>query len=278
MKIYLIANPLIKSDIQRRVALFEDVFEQRTIDYEILNPNVFDELSFKKNQEYKILRLTSDVLSLKLDAFIRPKKDFDGFSYILRSVLDSTLDVSKLNFVKTVEFISKDLDLLDKQVEALGGFPLIVKENSNSNGVGVIKVDSKEGLRSKLDFLLANGFINLQLKEFFAHTSQLRVLIAFNKFIAAMEIDASKVDFRTNVQHARGLRATRLVKVRADILDSCLKYARLRGADLIGVDVLINKRDFRLIEGNSPCNFIAINCLTNGAVPGLIVDAMLAKQ
>ncbi len=278
MKILLIANLYSRSDMQRRVEVFESALTVRNLDYKVLDPMNFNEANFDFNSEYSLIRLSSDFMSIKLDALIRPKVNKDCTSYIRRSYVESLYDMTELNFVKTIDFVSTDLNLLGSQVEMLGGFPLILKENSSSKGIGVMKIDSHHGLVSKLDFLRANNFYDIQLKEFFPHTSQLRVLIAYGKLITAMEYFVGEDDFRTNVIHNKFKRKRRLVKPRADILDNCFKYARLRGADIVGVDVLINQNDYRLIEGNAPCNFLAINSLTNGKVPGLIIDALLAKQ
>ena len=277
MLVILICNPKAQRDMLQRLELFVKVLEEKNIDFLVIDPHTFDETSFIAPVDYCVLRLSSDFLSIKLDAYLRPKSFFDCTSLISRSFVDCLYELDDLKFVKTIEFVSSDLSILKRHVEALGGFPLVLKVNGSSRGVGVMQVDSMNALISQIDFLKENACLDIQLKQFFSHTSQLRVLVAYGKLIGAMEIFSDDSDFRSNVNHTKKQRKRRLVKPRKDILENCLRYAAFRGVDFIGVDVLINGNDYRLIEGNAPCNFLSINSLTKGAVPGLIIDAMLDK-
>lgn len=278
MKIFIICNVKDKHNLAKRLELFENELRARNLVYEVLNPLNFDELSFDFNADYKIIRLSSDILSLKLDALIRKKKDLDMTAFLNRGIFETLIDTSSINFIKTIDFISSDRDLLQKQVDYLGGFPLVLKENGASRGVGVIKVDSMHGLFSKLDFLRANNFQDLQLKQYFEHKYQYRVLIAFNKLIGCVRVSTVEEEFRSNVSRTRIPKEKVLIELDPKIFNDCLKYYKLRGSDFMGIDVLVNhKGEYCLIEGNAPCDFLLMNRLTGGRVPALILDALLEQ-
>lgn len=279
MKIFLICNVKSKYNLSTRLELFESELKLRNLDFEVLDPLNFDEISFDFNLDYKVLRLSADILSLKLDALLRKKHDLDITSFLHRGVFESMLNLDSLNFIKTIDFVATERDHLQKQVDYLGGFPLVLKENSASRGVGVIKVDSMHGLFSKLDFLRANGFYDLQLKQYFEHKYQYRVMIAFGKLIGSIRITTLDEEFRSNVAINKRVKEKILIDLDPKILNDCMKYFKLRGADFIGIDVLVNQNgDYCLIEGNAPCDFLLMNRLTGGMVPALIIDAMLENK
>ncbi|KKQ44614.1 MAG: hypothetical protein US63_C0025G0019, partial [Candidatus Moranbacteria bacterium GW2011_GWC2_37_8] len=54
----------------------------------------------------------------------------------------STYKANDITMPKTLNLFSRDRDLLQKYVEFLGGFPIIIKSLGGSHGVGVMKIDS----------------------------------------------------------------------------------------------------------------------------------------
>jgi len=227
MKIFLICNLRSKHNLATRLELFESELKLRNLDYEVLDPLNFDEISFDFSLDYKVLRLSADILSLKLDALIRKKADLDITAFLNRGVFESMLDLESMNFIKTIDFVASDREHLQKQVDFLGGFPLVLKENGASRGVGVIKVDSMHGLFSKLDFLRANGFNDLQLKQYFEHKYQYRVMIAFGKLIGCVRVATVEEEFRSNVARTKCVKEKILIDLDPKILKDCLNIIDL---------------------------------------------------
>jgi ribosomal protein S6--L-glutamate ligase len=134
-------------------------------------------------------------------------------------------------------------------VDAVGGTPVIIKLLKGTQGVGVMKADSPEGVESIIDTLWGLGQ-NIILQEFIAESMgrDLRAIVIGGELVAAMRRTAKKGEFRSNLHRGgNGQRAELDPKYQRAALDA----ARIMGLGVAGVDLLESRDGPRVIEVNS---------------------------
>ena len=134
-------------------------------------------------------------------------------------------------------------------VDAVGGTPVIIKLLQGTQGVGVMKADSAEGVESVIDTLWGLGQ-NIILQEFVAESKgrDVRAIVVGGELVAAMRRTARKGEFRSNLH--RGGNGRR-VELPAAYARAALDAARIMGLGVAGVDMLESRDGPRVIEVNS---------------------------
>jgi ribosomal protein S6--L-glutamate ligase len=140
-------------------------------------------------------------------------------------------------------------DAIRSAVDAVGGTPVIMKLLQGTQGVGVMKADTPEGVESIIDTLWGLGQ-NIILQEFIAESKgrDLRAIIVGGEPVAAMRRTAKKGEFRSNLH--RGGAGTR-AELTPDQARAAIDAARIMGLGVAGVDMLESKDGPRVIEVNS---------------------------
>lgn len=179
--------------------------------------------------------------------------------------------------IPTIYNVSKHEDKrLKEYVEALGGFPIIVKSSGGSHGEGVMKVDSINSLRSVIGFISDDHSADLVLRKFIKSARHLRLVVLGDEVLDTIEYNTQVDDFRTNAV------AVPTVVARNDIEDDMKQIAvdavAALGLEFGGVDLLIDEHGKAYVaEVNFPCNF-ARNQLNTGAdIAGHMVDYLMNK-
>ncbi len=134
-------------------------------------------------------------------------------------------------------------------VDAVGGPPVIIKLLKGTQGVGVMKADSAEGVESIIDTLWGLGQ-NIILQEFIAESMgrDVRAVVVGGELVAAMRRTAREGEFRSNLH--RGGAGTR-AELGPDYARAAVAAARIMGLGVAGVDLLESKQGPRVIEVNS---------------------------
>lgn len=134
-------------------------------------------------------------------------------------------------------------------VDAVGGPPVIIKLLQGTQGVGVMKADSAEGVESTIDTLWGLGQ-NIILQEFIAESKgrDIRAIVVGGELVAAMRRTAKKGEFRSNL-HRGGAGAR--VELPAEYARAAIDSARIMGLGMAGVDMLESSDGPRVIEVNS---------------------------
>lgn len=142
-----------------------------------------------------------------------------------------------------------EIEQLDAAVHLLEEkFPMIVKTQSGSHGVGVIKVESYEGLKSTVQYLLAQK-TSLMLQEFIPHKESGRIMILGNEVIAAVMRTIPDGDFRSNMDQGAELKKHEASKEETEI---ALKVAHALGCQLSAIDYIMTEDgDMVIFEANS---------------------------
>ena len=115
-------------------------------------------------------------------------------------------------------------------------FPMIVKTVSGSHGVGVLKVDTYESLKSIVQLLLATD-TNLMLQEFIPHKESGRIMTLGDKVVASVMRSIPDGDFRSNKD--QGAELTKYVAT-AEEGEVALKIAKALGCVLCAIDYIID--------------------------------------
>ena len=175
----------------------------------------------------------------------------------------------------TVWNVPRDRQLIDRYVDFVQGYPVIIKITGGSHGVGVLKADSASSLYSIIDYL--HGINTPAIIRQFIHARHsARFIVLGDKVVASIEYSAPEHDFRTNIgRHP-------IVKPKefpAAIKRLAVQAVSTMGNQFGGVDILIdsNGRPY-ITEMNFPCNFARAANATNIDIAGLMIDFLISKS
>jgi ribosomal protein S6--L-glutamate ligase len=145
--------------------------------------------------------------------------------------------------------IARTPEAIRAAVDSVGGTPVIIKLLKGTQGVGVMKAESAEGVESIIDTLWGLGQ-NIILQEFIGESAgrDLRAIVIGGELVATMRRTAKKGEFRSNLH--RGGNGKR-VDLPAPYVRAALDAARIMGLGVAGVDMLESKDGPRVIEVNS---------------------------
>jgi ribosomal protein S6--L-glutamate ligase len=164
---------------------------------------------------------------------------------------------------------------LEEALVDIGGFPVILKAPSGSQGSGVSIIESKRSLRSVLQMTEQTDPVIIQeyIKE--STGKDIRVFIVGNKIIGAMERVATKRDeFRSNFQLGGKVLVTKLSDYEKKISLSAVKAC---GLDMAGVDILRAKSGPKIIEVNANPGLEGITQATGKDIAGEIIKYMMKR-
>ncbi len=177
-----------------------------------------------------------------------------------------------LPVIKTVFGFTRDRDLLADYVKYLGGFPIVLKGTGGHCGVGVIKIDSMESLKSVAD-VLEDGTRIYIMRQYLENCRHGRFVVLGGKVIASMENMIEKNDFRT------GGTRVEAKKYGKEIEDIAIKAVEVLDLEFGGVDILIDKHNKPYIaEVNFPFYLPSSQKTTGVDVAGKMVDYLIAKS
>jgi ribosomal protein S6--L-glutamate ligase len=166
--------------------------------------------------------------------------------------------------------IARTPEAIRSAVDAVGGTPVIIKLLKGTQGVGVMKADSPEGVESIIDTLWGLGQ-NIILQEFIAESRgrDLRALVVGGELVAAMRRTAKKGEFRSNL-HRGGL--SEKVRITPQERTIAVRAARTLGLNVCGVDMLRSKGGPLVVEVNSSPGIEGLEKATGIDVAGLMID------
>lgn len=159
-------------------------------------------------------------------------------------------------------------ELIDQNI----GFPCVLKVVVGSYGEGVYLCQSKQEYVRVIE--LVNALHNektLITQEYLGDRpgEDLRVFVVGDKVIGAMLRTAPQGDFRANITHGGTGQAFELTP---EICDIALKTTAALGLTISGVDLLFDKRGFRVCEANSNPGFKGFDSYCNTDIAAEIVQ------
>jgi hypothetical protein len=169
---------------------------------------------------------------------------------------------------RTIYAVTNDRALLARYVDVLGGFPLILKVEGGSRGIGTVKVESWQSLISMADYLVScrSKFV---MRQFIDADFGVRAIVVGRTVTRATKFLFQEGDFR----NAPILSQTRYapIELTAEAAQLACDAVRVANLELGGVDLLFGKdQRVYLLEVNFPTGFQSF--LDS---PDSVVDAML---
>lgn len=141
-------------------------------------------------------------------------------------------------------------DLVQREI----GFPLVIKNISGAQGVGIHLCQSEEGFTDLMELIACqNIHSRIILQEFIedSHGRDLRVVVLGGKVIGCMQRIA-ETGFKANC--SLGGKAE-LYPLTPEIERLAVDCARLFNLEIAGIDLLFNKGSFNICEANSSPGF-----------------------
>jgi hypothetical protein len=167
---------------------------------------------------------------------------------------------------------SQDLDMLLRQVEVVGGFPVVLKSSGLSHGEGV---SLHKSLDSLAEMIALDSPDNLVLKEFIDYESHARMIVLDGKVIDSVEYQKVEGDFRTNAHEDITVIPK---KYSTQIESEAVNVVSSLGYTFGGVDVLVKDGKGYVAELNTPCNFTRASDVTGVDIAGMIVESFTSNN
>ena len=162
----------------------------------------------------------------------------------------------------------------DLAVSSLG-MPLVQKLLSGSQGVGVSLADTPAAARGMLDTILHLQH-EAMAQRFLSGRQDIRVIVLFDRVIAAMRRESSAEDFRSNL-HCGG-RASALPDLPDDFAVIARRSAAALGLGFAGVDIMLDEDQRPLVlEVNPVPSLEGIEAVTGQDIAGTLVKALLQQ-
>lgn len=178
---------------------------------------------------------------------------------------------------KTV--VLNNVEYIDRSIDMLGSFPLIMKLSQGSFGNGVSILESKRSMRSMLDLVIASSQTrtpHILIQEYVreAKGTDMRVFVVGGKIIAAMERKAPRGEFRANFQKGGSVA---LVDLTPEEKKISLAAAEVLGLEVAGVDIIRTQSGPKILEVNSNPGTQGITLASGVDVSAAIVEYAVEK-
>ncbi|KKU82342.1 MAG: hypothetical protein UY09_C0017G0020 [Parcubacteria group bacterium GW2011_GWA2_47_8] len=213
------------------------------------------------------------------DPLIVPRR-YDGREMLMQ------LHAAGFPVVSTIFGIPRDKQLLQRAVDYLEGFPVVLRriDEERQNGQGVVRIDSFPSLFSIVDYVTREGTDNV-LQQYI-HTGatphSLRSIVLGNKIIFTYKISSSdQHEFRSNARlldRSKPKTYERITLSRTEE-QTLVQAAQTLGFELAAIDFAFDEhKKLWIFEVNFPFNFKKIPLRFNVPVHEYIVDYLVAKH
>jgi len=159
---------------------------------------------------------------------------------------------------------------LKEAIDAVGGFPVIMKLLSGTQGIGVMIAESYRTIESTLDTLWSLGQ-DILIQECIQESlgKDVRVIVTGEKVIAAMTRNARIGEFRSNI-HRGGVGSQ--LELTEEYRETAVKAAKATKLEVAGVDMLVGRDGPKVIEVNSSPGLEGIEAATGVNVAKCILE------
>jgi len=154
-------------------------------------------------------------------------------------------------------------------------FPKIIKLQSGTHGLGVLKANDEESLESMME-VFSNLKQKMLLQEFIKESSgvDIRAFVVEGKVVASMMRTAQEGEFRSNLHRGGTGQSIILTEEERRV---AVRSAELMGLDVAGVDMLRSSRGPLVIEVNASPGLEGIETYTRVDVAKKIIEMMERK-
>jgi hypothetical protein len=262
------------------VRLLADACRERAIPFEAVTAQTFDFDPAKRLRAGDMLyNAATSVASTRAEQFLYAPgvATFftapDGIFFNVRSQTQ-LVEFARLPLPATVFLGTSQSALLSRQVERVGGFPVVVKVLGRSSGIGVMLAESMASLRSLVDFALAQGH-NPLLCQYVRNAVHWRIIVLGGRAIAAYRNKPIADDFRTCGSTDR---ADFTAPPPAPAIETAVRATAVCGLEFAGVDLLEDPQGkVWFLEANFPCYYPHAQLHGGVDIAGAMVDFLVAK-
>ena len=181
-----------------------------------------------------------------------------------------------LPVVKTIPLLPVENTNLDEYVNYLGGFPVIAKVMGGSKGVGVIKIDTIEGLKSTIDYLRSLDE-TVFLRSYVPHEYYGRFVVVGDEVVATHTTHVMAGEFRTNAS-GNIEDNKRVGSFSSEVENIAVEAVRSLDLEFGGVVILFDQHgQYFISEVNFPCGFTSTERIAQTDIAGPMVDHLLHK-
>jgi len=155
-------------------------------------------------------------------------------------------------------------------LKTIGNPPYIIKFVYGTHGTGTILAETRESAISMIE-ALSNVKVNILIQEFVkeSYGKDVRAFVVGDRVVAAMERQARGGEFRANI-HKGGKGKPITLSSEEEAL--AVKSAKVIGLNVAGVDMLITKDGYKVVEINSSPGLRGIEEVTGKNIAREIVD------
>ena len=264
-------------------------FKEKNIDINIHSPSTFD-IIVNSDKDPSIKRKGKDYKMPEL-VFLRGTSGENNFNLTLLRQFEELL-IPVINTPDSIENAKDKLltsQLLAsygipitrtlmfrrpvnvKTVEEQIGFPCVIKITTGSRGFGVYLCKTEDEFESLMQFVISfNKNKTLIIQEYIGERvgEDLRVMVVGGKVIGTMKRKSNK-DFRANISQGG---SGEVYPLNDEVEFLARESAKILGLDIAGVDLLFDKRGFRVCEVNSNPGFKGFEKYCNLDVAGAITE------
>ncbi|MHA1282132.1 MAG: RimK family alpha-L-glutamate ligase [Promethearchaeota archaeon] len=264
--------------------------EKKSIKYKVLNnQKLYFKLSNSKDLDDNYTVILERSLSYFRGLYICSILETKGYDVINNftclnitgNKLLTTLNLLKEGVPTPLTCIAfKEESALDA-IDNIMNYPVVIKPLIGSWGRLIAKLDDYNCARANLECREIMG--NVLQKIYYLQKylpinknmpTDLRVFVIGDQCIAAMGRYSAEKDFRSNI--AIGGTA-KPIDINSDLEKICLKASKAVKGEIVGVDLMYDNDELKVIEVNGTPQFKGISTATNINVAGEIVNYILEK-
>jgi RimK-like ATP-grasp domain len=279
---YALYNNLYEG-VQERIDQLEAACQKLSVHFCLLNEATADFTNLPTPAKGDMLYTIAD--GVQYLEHLMLNDDVTTF-YIKQPALGQKLSSNDLDIIlvknnipkpKTVYTITKDRTLLQSYVAYLGGFPIVLKIDGSSRGMGTILVSDYPSLYSTVDYLVLQKDVFV-MKQFIESKYVSRCRVLGKEVIDSFHYPILKNDFR-NASLPFDKLGNRIPFVfNQHIIDDCIKATQLCNLQFSGVDFLIDSSgNHFILEVNFPSG-LALNWRDDNFVAEQMVEFLIKKS
>ena len=170
----------------------------------------------------------------------------------------------------------RDMQDIERAIEAVGGLPVVVKVTQGTQGQGVFLRHTLHETRNLVQGLLVTGkavLIQQYISE--SHGKDIRALVVGGKVVACMRRKARGREFRSNY-HLNG--TVEKVEITDEYSEVACRAARVLGLNVAGVDLLEGNDGPLVLEVNSSPGLEGIEKASGVNVAGAIIEYVMSES
>ena len=245
-------------DLKQRIASLQRSCEEIGVKFKEIDQKTVNHLELPKptgnDAIYNMARGSFTLETLLMNRSVRTIYRNYNFIFLRDDPgqIEMELEKNDIPIAKTIYLGTNDRILLEKYIEFLGEFPIVIKMYASTGGQGAIKVSDFQTLFSLTDFLISTNQA-FQIKEFIPAKTCERITVVGNTVAYSLSRPIPANDFRSNAFAGK----VKLVNLSKEIEDIAIKATHAANLNYAGIDLIIDERtkEPKVLEINCPQNF-----------------------